>query len=99
MDHENRVHHGSIEPGEPVYDSDGQLLGRVSGLTENGFEAETVGPNETEEEVVPGQEFGEGYLMWRCGECGEMDRIKDGIPESCPACGAPREAIAEVVED
>ncbi|MFW5919329.1 MAG: DUF7130 family rubredoxin-like protein, partial [Halanaeroarchaeum sp.] len=50
-------------------------------------------------EEIPGQEFGEGYLMWRCDECGEMDDLEDGMPETCPACGAPREAIEKVLED
>jgi len=89
----------SIEPGEEVYDESGRLLGFVSGFTEGGFETETIGAATDHGEERPGQEFGEGYLMWRCIECGEMDQIEDGLPESCPNCGAEREAITEVVED
>jgi rubrerythrin len=91
----------SIEPGETVYDDDGRSVGRVSGLTEEGFEVEQFDddPETADEESIPGQEFGEGYLMWRCGECGEMGEIEDGIPEECPNCGAPEEAISGVRED
>jgi len=92
----------SIEPGETVYDSDGRSIGRVSSLTEEGFEVERIDhdePESADEEAIPGQEFGEGYLMWRCGECGEMDELDDGIPEECPNCGAPEEALSGVRED
>ncbi|QLH84616.1 DUF7130 family rubredoxin-like protein [Halosimplex pelagicum] len=41
----------------------------------------------SEEEHVPGQEFGEGYLMWRCENCGEMGDLDDGLPSECPNCG------------
>jgi rubrerythrin len=99
MDDRGRVHEESIEPGELVYDSDRRPIGRISGLTEEGFEVEAVDPTESEIEELPGQEFGEGYLMWRCTECGEMDELDDGMPESCPACGAPGEAISAVEED
>lgn len=91
-----------IEPGESVYTKNGQLIGRVSGFTSDGFEVETV---ETEandgvdQEEIPGQEFGEGYLMWQCGECGEMGELEDSFPSSCPNCDAPREALSEVQED
>lgn len=36
----------------------------------------------------PGQEFGEGYLMWRCDNCGEMGTLEDGLPSECPDCGS-----------
>ena len=36
----------------------------------------------------PGSEFGEGYIMWRCEECGEMGELDDGLPEECPNCGS-----------
>lgn len=98
MDDQDRVHSVSIEPGELLYDSDRRLVGRVSGLTDDGFEVEKI-TDESEVEELPGQEFGEGYLMWRCAECGEMDELDGGLPESCPNCGAPREAISAVQED
>lgn len=92
---------GSIDPGEPVYDREGRLLGRVTGFTDEGFEIETVDPDDPDrvDEEIPSGKFGEGYLMWRCLECGEMGEIDEGFPESCPNCGAPREDLTEVVED
>ncbi|WP_418285071.1 DUF7130 family rubredoxin-like protein [Halorubrum sp. DTA46] len=99
MDAQNRVQSVSIEPGELVYDSNSRVVGRVSGLTNDGFEAEETALDESEVEEVPGKEFGEGYLMWRCGECGEMDELDGGLPESCPNCSAPVEAISAVEED
>ncbi len=99
MDEQSRGHDESIEPGEIVYDSDLQPVGRVSGLTDDGFEAEVVNVDGNELEELPGKAFGEGYLMWRCVECGEMDELDDGMPESCPNCGAPQEAITAVEED
>jgi len=98
MENGSRDHHEQIEPGERVYSSDGRLLGRVTSLTEEGFEAEILDSEEDTEEL-PGQKFGEGYLMWRCEECGEMGELEDGMPESCPVCGAPEEAITAARED
>lgn len=91
-----------IGPGETIYDGDGQPLGRVVSMTDDGFEVETIDPDGSrgdDKEELPGQEFGEGYLMWRCRECGEMGDLEDGMPSTCPSCGAPEEALAEVVED
>lgn len=102
MEHLDSTADESIEPGEQVFDDDGELLGRVSGITDDGFEVETVaedGSDGVGSEEVPGQTFGEGYLMWECTECGEMGDLDDGMPEVCPNCGAPREAIAEARED
>lgn len=92
----------TVEPGAAVYDEDGAVLGRVSGYTAEGFEVATTKSGSTggdDAESLPGQEFGEGYLMWRCVECGEMGDLEGGMPESCPACDAPEEAIAAVEED
>lgn len=51
-------------------------------------------------EDIPGKDFGEGYLMWRCEDCGEMGELDDdGIPEECPNCGAPKEHIHMAQED
>jgi rubrerythrin len=92
----------SVEPGESVYTETGRFLGRIAGITDDGFEVETVETSArdgVDQEELPGQEFGEGYLMWQCGECGEMGELDESIPESCPSCDAPREAISEVRED
>ncbi|WP_123623620.1 rubredoxin-like domain-containing protein [Halorubrum sp. CSM-61] len=105
MGTQREVQDASIEPGELVYDSDNEVVGRVIGFTNEGFEVEVVESEgeveseETEVEELPGKEFGEGYLMWRCEECGEMDELDEGLPESCPNCGAPKEAISAARED
>lgn len=88
-----------LEPGEMVYDQGGQLLGRVTGVTATGYEIELLDPDEVDPEEIPGQEFGEGYLMWRCNDCGEMGQLDDGMPETCPDCGAAKEELSEVRED
>lgn len=98
MEESQSIQH-SPDLGEGVYDVNGRYLGRVSGLNDEGFEIETPVPGESELEELPGQEFGEGYLMWRCGDCGEMRELDEGLPDSCAACGAPREALVVVEED
>lgn len=99
MEAPDQANHESVDPGEPVYGNDGRLLGRISSLTDDGFEVETADGDGIDQEELPGQKFGGGFLMWRCGECGEMGDLDDDIPESCPNCDAPREAISEVQED
>ena len=91
-----------IDPGESVYDEDGRVLGQVSGYTPDGFEVSTARSGSAggdDAETIPGQEFGEGYLMWRCSECGEMGGLEGGMPDSCPACEAPEEALVAIEED
>lgn len=99
MENDSKLVDTSVQPGEEVYDEDGNLLGVVNGVSDDGFELETVAENVSDTEEIPGQEFGEGYLMWRCTVCGEMDEIEDGMPESCPSCGTEKEALTQVVED
>lgn len=94
-----------IESGETVYDEDGQIVGTVCESTAEGFAVDTVDGVQTVEESfdpdeeLPGQEFGEGYLMWRCEECGEMGELEDGFPEQCPACAASSEHVVKALED
>jgi len=38
-------------------------------------------------------------LLWRCSKCGELIHRKEGLPEQCPSCGAPRQEFALVEED
>jgi hypothetical protein len=102
MDNELSTGDEPLEPGEYVYTKAGQLAGRVSGVTADGFEIETIETDArdgVDQEEIPGKEFGEGYLMWQCEECGEMGELDDGIPAACPSCDAPREALSEVRED
>ncbi|PSQ49626.1 hypothetical protein BRD19_03305 [Halobacteriales archaeon SW_7_65_23] len=99
MDHDNSSPDELVEPGEYVFNENGQLVGQVNAITQSGFEIEMVEPEGENIEELPGQKFGEGYLMWRCGECGEMGELKEGIPDECPACGAPEEALSAMRED
>lgn len=89
----------TLEPGETVYDRRGRAVARITGMTDNGFEIEAIEAGEADGEEIPGQEFGEGFLMWRCTECGEMGELNDGMPSTCPECGAEKEALTGVVED
>ena len=49
------------------------------------------------QESDPGPAFGEGFLMWRCDDCGEMGELEEGLPETCPNCGS--EAVNKWKED
>lgn len=90
------------DPGETVFDDAGRPLGTVTAMTEDGFEVETQASADLQSgdhEELPGQGAGEGYIMWRCADCGEMGELDDGIPSNCPNCGASEEMLSEVVED
>ncbi|NIB99571.1 rubredoxin-like domain-containing protein [Halobacterium sp. R2-5] len=105
----------SMETGDTVYDTRGHIIGMISEFTDEGFTVEFIdaGPTveedeqtgepenhgDEDEEDIPGKEFGEGYLMWRCEDCGEMGELEDSIPEECPNCGAPKEHIHQAQED
>jgi len=90
-----------VEPGQAVYDDDGTPLGTIRGFDSDGFYVTTQEGIEalSSEHVSAGHEFGEAELAWRCDECGEMGGIKDGLPDSCPDCGAPKEALFYWTED
>ncbi|WP_049981953.1 DUF7130 family rubredoxin-like protein [Halolamina rubra] len=38
-------------------------------------------------------------VMWRCSDCGEMGRLAEELPETCPACDADREELYRWEED
>lgn len=99
MAHSSDSDEMSLEPGEEVYDRRGRAVARITGMTDNGYEIEAIEESEADGEEMPGPDFGEGYLMWRCTECGEMGELDDGMPETCPECGAKKEALTGVVED
>ena len=84
-----------MKPGQHVYSADGTELGIVGGLTERGFLVR-VDPDSMEAE--PGGAFGEGYVVWRCADCGEVGDLAS-VPDSCPGCGAGREALYALLED
>jgi len=87
--------------GQPVYDADGNELGRIRGFERSGFFVTTREGAEamSVEHARSGHEFGEAELMWRCMECGEMGNIDDGLPDECPSCGAEREELMYWTED
>jgi len=96
----------SVQRNEEIFTDDGTLVGVVGDPTQDGFTVETVasvtvehGDAARHDDEDPGQEFGEGYIMWRCTECSEMGELDDGFPETCPNFGAPREAITTDRED
>jgi rubrerythrin len=90
-----------LDLGQPVYDQAGNELGTVRGFDEAGFYVTMRGGYEalSVEHARTGHEFGEGFLMWRCTECGEMGELDDGIPEQCPNCGTPKENLYYWTED
>lgn len=85
--------------GQPVFDEDGEQLGKVRGVDDDGFYVlapESTGSlSLTEARDV----FGTAYVMWRCWECGEMGEIADDLPDNCPNCDAPKEDLYYWAED
>lgn len=87
--------------GQTVYTESGRKLGTVRGFDEDGFYVTTregIVSLSIEHERA-GHEFGEGELMWRCSNCGEMGDLDEGMPDECPNCGVPREDIYYWTED
>lgn len=100
MSEDSEVEDAGVTPGDVVYDEDGEAVGVVTGYIDQGVEVTpTSDPDEVRPEEYPGQDFGEGELMWRCDECGEMGDLEGGMPEECPNCGAPKEGIYYWTED
>jgi rubrerythrin len=90
-----------LDLGQPVYDENGEELGTIRGLEEGGFFVTTREGVEslTVDHARSGHEFGEAELMWRCTECGEMGEIGGGLPDECPNCASPKEALMYWTED
>lgn len=86
-----------VKTGTTVYDEEGGKLGVVRGFDEQGFYVTADTAVEVLSEETVQSEHAEA-LMWRCWDCGEMGQL-DGIPESCPACDAPKEDIYYWQED
>ncbi|CQR53369.1 hypothetical protein BN996_03579 [Haloferax massiliensis] len=55
-------------------------------------------PTVVEHRRLPGKNFGEAQLVWRCDDCGELGALT-AFPSSCPDCGAGREALFYFTED
>ena len=87
--------------GATVYDDNGDPLGTIRGLEEGGFFVTTREGVESlsVEHARSGHDFGEAELMWRCMVCGEMGEISEGLPDTCPNCGAEKEALMYWTED
>ncbi len=87
--------------GTDIYTEDGTKVGTIRGFDEHGFyvTAEEGIEGMSIEHIRAGHEFGEGELMWRCWECGEMGRLDSDIPDNCPNCGTSKEDIYYWTED
>jgi rubredoxin len=90
----------NVTIGTTVYDDDGDPLGEIRGLTDDGFVVSTREGIEalSIEHERAGHEFGEAELLWRCAECGELGDIDD-LPEECPNCGVDKTAFYYWTED
>ncbi|WP_435063447.1 DUF7130 family rubredoxin-like protein [Halobaculum sp. EA56] len=87
--------------GQRLFTEDGREVGTVRGFDEHGVYVTTregIVSLSVEHERA-GHEFGEGELMWRCSDCGEMGDLGEGMPEACPNCEAPREHVYYWIED
>lgn len=89
-----------ISIGEAVYNDEGEQIGSVRGIDEDGFFVTTRDGVEalSVEHERAGHAFGEAELLWRCSECGAVGDIAE-IPETCPDCGAEKEALFYWIED
>lgn len=90
----------NVSVGTTVYSEKGIPLGTVRGFDEDGFFVTT------REDITAmsigheraGHEFGEAELVWRCADCGETGELDD-LPDRCPNCNAPKEALFYWIED
>ena len=69
-----------------MYDTGGNRLGGGQGFTEHGFEVEREDTSTVSLEHDPGQRSGEGYMMWRSSNYGEVGKLQS-MPDTCPNCG------------
>ncbi|WP_058365780.1 DUF7130 family rubredoxin-like protein [Haloparvum sedimenti] len=85
--------------GQSVYDDEGNELGSVRGVDDDGFYVRSPDTGEALSLTRARDVFGTAYVMWRCWECGEMGEIGDQLPANCPNCDAPREDLYYWAED
>jgi rubrerythrin len=75
------------------------VTGVIQAITEIGVEVNTHSDVETLTlRQSPNVNLGEGYLVWRCSECGELGDINQ-IPDRCRNCGADKETLYAYLED
>lgn len=56
--------------------------------------------NETELPIGDAPDAGaREETMWRCDGCGALRSLRDGLPDQCPECGAPKEQLFYWAED
>lgn len=87
--------------GQRVFTESGRELGTVRGFDEDGVYVTTregIASLSIEHQRA-GHEFGEGELVWRCSDCGEVGDLADDLPGTCPNCGGPREHLYYWTED
>jgi hypothetical protein len=88
-----------LKPGQRVYDEDGEPIGVIQGITDLGVAVNTLDDVDTLSlRQSPSVNVGEGYLVWRCSECGELGDI-DRLPDCCPSCGAGKDTLYAYLED
>lgn len=79
----------SIDANVEAVDEDGHVeVGEPDDESEQAKKTNEESLRTSEQEHNPGQEYGEGYIMWRCDDCGEMGELDDGLPAECPNCGS-----------
>ncbi len=89
----------NVSIGQSVYDADGNELGTVRGVDDDGFYVLTPSGSKSVSLTEARDVFGTAYVMWRCWECGEMGEIGSELPANCPSCDAPREDLYYWAED
>jgi hypothetical protein len=47
---------------------------------------------------LPGQGYGEAFLVYRCAGCGAVGSLAE-FPTACTACGGGREGLYYEIED
>ncbi|XGI82684.1 rubredoxin-like domain-containing protein [Halorutilales archaeon Cl-col2-1] len=89
-----------VSVGQTVYDEEGDEIGTVRGLDEDGFFVTTREGIEclSVEHERSGHEIGEAELIWRCSECGTVGDI-DEMPDECPNCGVDKTYLYYWTED
>jgi len=89
----------ALKPGQRVYDEAGRVIGVIQAITDIGVEVNTDSDVETLSlRQSPSVNLGEGYLVWRCSECGELGELNQ-IPDHCPSCGASKDTLYAYLED